>query len=374
MAVTPLIRYNPVGCRSQVVALGPCAVLCATLTPGFHRTLRADALFLITNSGYAHFLDNHRQLLPPNSAFHLLIYPCERHSKPDDARLTQSGLEALINITAHIPPAVHSHPQPRAQGAAWLRVKPRDGRTVIETLHQQGSLKLLFPRGTAQAMTAVSLNTAGGITGGDQFDLAADVAAGCHLTLTTQAAERAYRAQPDQVGQVDTRLSVADGGRLDWLPQETLLYDDCAVTRSLRARLVGTARFLMCEPVVFGRAAMGETRINGLFRDRVDLWRDGALIFSDRTELRGAITDHLAGPATGGGAGAMASVLLAAPDADTQLDPARALMPAAGGISLIRPGVLFARILAPDSFALRHSLMPLLRLLASDDLPRTWMI
>lgn len=264
--------------------------------------------------------------------------------------------------------------QPRARGAARLSVKPHDGRTVLDRLYLDGSMKLLFPRSPGPALTAVLLNTAGGITGGDRFDVDVDARPGCHVVVTTQAAERAYRAQPGETGRVSTCLRLHPGARIDWLPQETLLYEECALDRRLSVEMAANARFLFCEPVVFGRQAMGETLSGGLFHDQVELRRDSELVFADRTRLSGPIAGTLSGRATAGGAGAMASVLLASPDADRFLAPARAVLPATAGASLVRPGLLYARILATDSFELRRTLHPLIALLSGDRLPRTWMI
>jgi urease accessory protein len=252
--------------------------------------------------------------------------------------------------------------------------KMRAGRAVLDQLFQQGSLKVLMPRGGGAAMTGVLLNTAGGITGGDRFEISARAATGCHLVLTTQAAERAYRAQPCEIGRVESRLVARCAARLDWLPQETLIYDGAAMRRSLRIDMASDARVLAVEPVIFGRAGMGEVVHDLNFSDRIDLFRDGDLVFADRTRVVGDCATQLALAATGNGAGAMASVLLACPDADRFLDPARAVLPVAGGASLVQPGVLFARVLARDGFELRRSLLPLIELLSAAPLPRTWMI
>lgn len=243
-------------------------------------------------------------------------------------------------------------------------------------------MKLLFPRPNGTAMTGVLLNTAGGITGGDRFDVTASAASGCHLILTTQAAERAYRAQPDETGAIASRLIIAGDGRIDWLPQETLLYEQSDLRRELRIDMAPDSIFLMVEPLIFGRAEMGEVLTQIAFRDQIDLYRDGKLAFADRTILNGDVVATLSGTATGAGCGAMANVMLAAPNAQQHLDAARALMPdtgpttgpTTGGVSLISDGVLFARVLATDGFALRKTLVPLIELLSAAPLPRTWMI
>ena len=264
--------------------------------------------------------------------------------------------------------------QPRAVGLALVSSKLRDGRTVLDRLRQQGSMKLLFPRSTDAALTGVMVNTAGGITGGDRFETTASVGAGCHMILTTQAAERAYRAQPGEVARVTNQITVGAQARMDWLPQETMLYQRSALRRSLRVDLAADARFLMVEPVIFGRAEMGEVLTHIAFHDQIDLRRADELLFADRTLLTGDAATRLQRNAIGAGCGAMASVLLVAPDAARYLAPARALMPANGGVSLIRDGVLFARLLAADGYTLRKTLVPLIEQLGATSIPRTWMI
>lgn len=268
--------------------------------------------------------------------------------------------------------------QPRARGQVRLSSKAmaRGSATasVLDDLRQQGSLKALFPRSRGNALDAVLLNTGGGVTGGDRFDIAATAGADTHLVLTTQAAERAYRAQPDETGRIRNRLTVQPGARLDWLPQETILFDGAAIDRRLAVDLHGDARLLLVEPLVFGRHAMGETLRHGRLADRIDIRRDGALLFADRTALQGDITAHLARPAVADGAGAMATVLYAAPDAERVLAVARETLPPEGGVSLIREGLLFARLLARDGFTLRQHLLPLIACLSTTPLPRTWTI
>ncbi len=113
--------------------------------------------------------------------------------------------------------------QPRAKGGVFLSSKRRDTLSVIDDLHQSGCMRVLFPQGGA-TLDAVLINTSGGVTGGDEIAIAATVGAGSAMTLTTQAAERAYRAQVGQTGHITTTLKVDAGGSLNWLPQEFLLF------------------------------------------------------------------------------------------------------------------------------------------------------
>ncbi|QBF30599.1 urease accessory protein UreD [Thalassococcus sp. S3] len=255
-----------------------------------------------------------------------------------------------------------------------MTVKSRAPSSVIGALRQQGSLKLLFPRSATDNLTAVLLNTAGGVTGGDRFSTQIEAKAHTDVTVTTQAAERAYRAQEGETGHIETKIDLAPDARMAWLPQETLLYDQAALDRTLSIRMERTSTLLAVEPVVFGRAAMGERLDRLHFRDRIDVVRDGTLIFADRTIIDGRAADQMTRAALGNGAGAMASVIYAAPAAARFLAAARERLPKSCGISALHEDLLYARLLAQDSFALRQILIPLVALLNAHPLPRPWTI
>lgn len=264
--------------------------------------------------------------------------------------------------------------QPRARGE--LRVSLRSGirGTELADLRQAGSLRALFPRSPTLNRHVVLTNTSGGVTGGDRFRTGITAGPDTRVSLTTQAAERAYRAQPGQTGRVETRLTAEPGARINWLPQETILFDGCALARRLTAELAPGASALIVEPLVFGRAAMGETVTSGKLDDRIELRRDGRPLYLDRIWLAGDIAGHLARPGVADGARALATVIFADPAAEAMLDRLRALLPDTAGASLLHPDLLVARILAPDSFVLRQSLIPVIDLLHGDVLPRPWMI
>lgn len=263
---------------------------------------------------------------------------------------------------------------PRARGHADLRVTADDRGTNIAGLRQAGSLKLLFPRRSSAALQAVAINTAGGVTGGDTFRLSLWAESAAELTLTTQAAERAYQAQPGPPARIENHISIAAGARVNWLPQETILYRGCAVERSLTVDMAPTASLLLAEPLVFGRAAMGESLTEARFRDRIEIRRNGRIAFLDAMDFGGNLAAHLMRPTIAGGAGAMVSLLYIAPDAEAQLPKLRALLPRTGGASLLRDDTLFLRLLAADSFDLRRPLISILNRLTGDALPRPWII
>lgn len=252
-----------------------------------------------------------------------------------------------------------------------LSTKARGGASVIDTLYQQGAAKAVFPR-AARGLTAVLLNTSGGITGGDRFRYNAAAGAGTHLTLTTQACERAYRAQPGEVGRQSTTLQVEADATLWWLPQETLLFDGCALDRRLDCDVAPDGRALIVEPVCFGRLAMGEATVCGQMSERISVTRGGVPVVRDAWGLEGDMTAQMGRTAVGDGATAMVSLTYVGPEAEGLLAPLRTLLPPKGGASLLAPDILLLRLLAASGYALRRTLLPILDHMTGGHLPLCW--
>ena len=176
-----------------------------------------------------------------------------------------------------------------------------------------------------------------------------------HLTVTTQAAEKIYRARSLEPARIASRLRLASGCELHWLPQETILFDRARLQRSLEVEMVGSARLLAVESLVLGRAAHGEQLKQGSFEDRWHIRRDGRLVWADRFLLAGDIAGLGARRATLDGAGALATVLLVCPNSGRWLEPVRAWL---SGLTIRagvtrRGAVLVVRLLAPTGDALR---------------------
>ena len=259
---------------------------------------------------------------------------------------------------------------PRSLGSLKLSTKRCRGGSVIDRFRTSGATKVAFPR-RVDAVEAIILNTSGGLTGGDRFEATATAGPKTRLVLTTQAAERAYRSKSGRA-RVSTRLNVGDGATLHWLPQELIVFDGAAIERRLDIHLAPLAEAVIVEPIVFGRRAMGETRISGTFRDRITLSRNGTPIYRDRIDLSGPIADRLDRPATAGGMTAVATVIYCGSAADLHLPKLRALLPSSGGVSIVAPGLLILRLLAEDAFLLRKTLVPLLECLSGAALPKSW--
>lgn len=268
------------------------------------------------------------------------------------------------------------HPAPqRARGVARVSARLRDGQSVLDGLHQSGSMRVLFPRPSSPP-TAMLLNTAGGMTGGDRFDISVEAKAGAHLTVTTQAAERAYRAPPGPAGELHNKINVQDGARLHWLPQETLLFEGSNLTRRLEVTLAESAEALIVEPLVFGRAAHGERLHDARFSETVRIRRGGRMIYADGMHLAGDLDAQLARPSMGGGAGALATLILAAPGAADWLARLRRRIDATQGLtagaSCLNEQLLVMRALAQDGYEMRRLLLPVLDDLTGGTLPICW--
>ncbi|OLP62402.1 urease accessory protein UreD [Xaviernesmea oryzae] len=264
----------------------------------------------------------------------------------------------------------------RAWGSGRLSTKPGQGRTRLDTFYQEGCAKLRLPEMFDGTMEAVLINSSGGLTGGDRMEWRFSAGPQTALTLTTQACERIYKASAG-VAEIDTRLTVGAGARLDWLPQETILFDRAALRRSLEVELADDATFLAVEAVLLGRKAMGETVLSGSFRDRWRIRRAGRLLHADHLALEGEIAALASRSAVLGGGVAFASLVFCAGDCAHHLAPLRRLLAGTqGGVSHVTVGgmeKLVIRLIAKDGFSLRKTLVPVishLRLGAS--LPKVW--
>jgi urease accessory protein len=258
----------------------------------------------------------------------------------------------------------------RARGEGRVVATLRDGQTGVAGLYQEGCAKIRLPHTHSDALQAVLMNTAGGLTGGDHVQWSATAGAGAKLVLTTPACERIYRSLgADAV--VENRLVVEAGAHIDWLPQETILFEGSRLDRRLEVDLADGATLTAVEAVLLGREAMGEAARNARLRDAWRIRRNGRLIHAEATVLSADPTER-ASRSLLAGALAFATVLHVAPDAGRRLDAVRALLPETGGVSAIGER-LTVRLLAANGLALRRALSPIIALLSdAGSLPRLW--
>jgi urease accessory protein len=261
----------------------------------------------------------------------------------------------------------------RAEGAVRFDVHQVDGVTRRRHLHESGSLRVRFPSPEAEGLSAVFVNTAGGIAGGDRFDI--DIAAGetSRLAVTTAAAEKVYRAQ-GPAAQLNIALNAAASSQLAWLPQETILFDGARMLRRIDIDLAESASLLLCEIVVFGRAAMGERMRQGEFVDRWRVRRGGRLVFAETIRLDGDIGGKLARPAMAK-AGAAIGTALIVPGDEALLERIRELSESFGGEvgTSCWNGFAMVRFCAQDAARLRADMMAVLGRASGSALPRLWL-
>jgi urease accessory protein len=164
-------------------------------------------------------------------------------------------------------------------------------------------MRVLFPDPLDDPMpAAVLINTAGGLVGGDAITVRAGVGARAAARLTSQAAERVYRSAGATTS-VEAKLVVARDAWLEWLPNETILFDAARLERKLTIVLAPGARCLAAELTVFGRRARGERFARGLLHDRWEIRRHGRLVWTDALRLAGDVAATIDHPACFDGAG-----------------------------------------------------------------------
>ncbi len=262
----------------------------------------------------------------------------------------------------------------RAIGRVTLAVAADSGESRRRNVHEAGSLRVRFPNAADKAvLEAVIVNTAGGMAGGDRFDIDVAVEAGARLTVTTAASEKIYRSLgPDT--EVGVKLDVGPGGALAWLPQETILFDQVRLRRMIDVDLAHDADLILAEAIVFGRSAMGETVLHGHLFDRWRVRVGDALVFAEALRLDGAIAEHLARRAAVGEGVAIASVIKVPGDESGAAAVRDIAEDFVGEVGVSAWGnLLVARLVAPDGAALHRDLVGVLTALNVMPLPRLWL-
>ena len=250
-------------------------------------------------------------------------------------------------------------------------------RTVVDDLEQAGCVRIRLPRPEpGAAPSAVLINTAGGLADGDTITLSAAWAPGTMAAVTSQAAERVYRARAGAgvlPARIDTRLDVSASATALWLPQETILFDGACAQRTIDINLDATASLVLCEIVVFGRAAMGEMLKQGSFVDRWRVRRGGKLVFAETVRLDGDIAATLARSAVAKGGAAIGTALIV-PGDEVLAERIRAASGSFSGEVGISAwnGFAMVRVCAQNASQARADMMIALRA-ANVALPRLWM-
>ncbi|MBZ9937409.1 urease accessory protein UreD [Mesorhizobium sp. BR1-1-16] len=286
------------------------------------------------------------------------------------------GLQVIAERGLRVSEADDMARMQRSRGRARVGFRRDGDATRLTEFIQEGCCKVRLPRGEpGLPPDAVLLNTAGGITGGDHLVYEADVGAGVSMTVTTQAAERIYRRSTGAVpARVENRIAVAAGGHVDWLPQETILFERSAITRSLEVDLAADATALMLEAYVFGRTAMGESLTTVSLADRWRVRRGGRLIYGDGIVVDGDAQALLKRGATARGGVAVASLVMVGPDVASMLGAVRARLDVCKGEAGASAfgDLMTVRFLATSGQALRQDVESVILALRGRPMPRVW--
>jgi len=264
----------------------------------------------------------------------------------------------------------------RASGESRVVFAVRDGQTRLTDLYQRDPCRVLFPDPEpGEPIQAVLVTTSGGVTEGDTLRLEIEVGPGTESVVATQAAEKIYRAAGAGHCAIDVAVTVGEGASLDWLPQETIVFQGARLKRRTVAEVAPGGSLLACEMVVLGRAASGERFQSGLLLDSWSVRRPGKkgdrLVWTDTLLVEGE-TPKGAGF---GEANSLATVIGVWEQPQPHFEKARALLKAAdhavrAGVTLVN-GVMVARLLG-EATAVRAATTRFLGDFRGRRLPRVW--
>ncbi|MDF5735464.1 MULTISPECIES: urease accessory protein UreD [unclassified Nostoc] len=174
-------------------------------------------------------------------------------------------------------------------GKLKLVYADRQGKTQLIYNHQQAPLKVqrpFYPEGE-KVCHSVILHTAGGVVGGDRLSSNIHLQPQAQALITTAAASKIYRSNGLQARQT-IQMQVDAGGCLEWLPQETILFNGAIYRQDLRVELATEGSWLGWEITRFGRSAKGEKFYLGEWRSHTEIWQQGVPLWIDRQWLRGS--------------------------------------------------------------------------------------
>jgi urease accessory protein len=235
----------------------------------------------------------------------------------------------------------------------------KQGETRLDHLYQHDPMRVLFPTPSAgEPPCAVLVTTSGGLVGGDRLDISVSAGPGTTVLAMAQSAEKVYRSAAED-SRINVRLTVGRDAGLEWLPQETILFDGARLRRRTTIDMDAGGKILAGEILVFGRIASNERLTHGLLREEWRVRRDGRLVWAEALHLEGDMQDIFADPACFNGATAQATAIYADDDSGAHLELARSLIGDSddelrAAVTVVN-GVLVARWLGPDPARLRRA-------------------
>jgi urease accessory protein len=214
----------------------------------------------------------------------------------------------------------------RADGCGRVVLSGSENGTRIEEVFERSPTRILFPRtGGRPVEEAVIINTGGGVAGGDRLECSVTALPGASIAVTSQAAEKVYRALHD-AARVATRLKARESARLAWLPQETIVFNGARIHRTTEIELFSGAELLALEWLVLGRAAHGEIVVDGSVLETWRVKKDGRLIWADSFRISDDIFVHLNRKALLSNFNSIATLIYFGPDLDKRLEFLREIL------------------------------------------------
>jgi urease accessory protein len=253
------------------------------------------------------------------------------------------------------------------------------GATVPALRRHFGPLRVqksFYPEGE-DCCHQIIVHPPGGIAGGDRLSIAVELGDGAHVLLTSPGAAKWYRAYGRPAYQT-LDFKVGQGAVLEWLPQETILFDGATPELTSTIELAADARLIFADVVCLGRPAAGERFSEGCWRQRTRLLQQGKLIWTEPVELAGG--DPLLNSRTGlAGHNVVGTLLWAGPALPTELHQACRAIPVLGyGAVSQLPDVWVARYIGDSAEAAHAYFRELWRLIRPVALgrpavaPRIW--
>jgi urease accessory protein len=178
----------------------------------------------------------------------------------------------------------------RWQGRLQLVFAAKAGATELIHSQTKAPLKVqrpFYPEGPV--CHSVILHTAGGMVGGDRLDLSLQLQSQAQTLITTAAAGKIYRSN-GPLTQQQIQIDLAAGACLEWLPQETIVFDQAHYRQDLRVNLAPEAHWLGWEITRFGRSARGEKFVQGNWRSQTEVWQADRPVWVDRQWIPGNAT------------------------------------------------------------------------------------
>jgi len=163
----------------------------------------------------------------------------------------------------------------KSKGRLEIKIKDQN----LQKLYQQGSLKALMPDFHEKLKQLMLINTAGGITSGDEYNYDIEIEKS-DLCISTQAAEKIYSGFGNPAN-LEINLNLLNNSSLFWLPKELILFNNCNLKRKLNINLSKDSNLLLCENIIFGRTSMKEVFEKGYFSDFWNININNKLIHSE---------------------------------------------------------------------------------------------